>query len=250
MKATLYNFSILFRASSLQNLGVYDFYSLLSISVEPSCWPCIWWSGTGGFEEQGKFIFCSPKLHAPILSSIHRILVLVFLSMLWVGILGLEFWIDRKSLSPGFALQTLLNNNNNKKIIIIIKTNRLEFCVHFNQTLRYICSNYYRNSSIVIMINSSYFSHSVDCMATWRINSLHSVDCMATWRMNSLHSVGCMATWRMNSLHSVDCMATWRMNSLHSVDCMVGWRMSSLHSVDCKDDWLKDELLTFRGLHG
>ena len=37
-------------ASSLQNITVpQDYYSPLSFSVEPSCWPCIRWCGTEGF---------------------------------------------------------------------------------------------------------------------------------------------------------------------------------------------------------
>ena len=44
--------------SPLQNLAVpQDFYSPLSISLERFGWPCIWWCGIGGFQEQVQCLF-------------------------------------------------------------------------------------------------------------------------------------------------------------------------------------------------
>ena len=50
--------SVYFCASTLKNLGVpQDFYSPLSLSLEWSGWPHIWWFGIGGFQEQVQCIF-------------------------------------------------------------------------------------------------------------------------------------------------------------------------------------------------
>ena len=50
--------SVYFCASPLHNLAVsQDFYSPLSLSLERSGWPRIWWCGIGGFQEQVKCLF-------------------------------------------------------------------------------------------------------------------------------------------------------------------------------------------------
>ena len=38
-----------------------DFYSPLSISLEWSGWPSIWWCGIGAFQEQVQCLFCWPS---------------------------------------------------------------------------------------------------------------------------------------------------------------------------------------------
>ena len=74
-------------SSSTVNLWHQDFYSPLSISVQRSCQPCIRWSGTGGFQKLGQWMFFYwPKLLATFLSTT----VFHFSSFfLYVGIVGL-----------------------------------------------------------------------------------------------------------------------------------------------------------------
>ena len=78
---SLLSILIHFLSNRLQHVMVYDrrskmvnvvfcrvnLYSPLSVSVERSCWPCIWWCGTGRFQELGQCFFIG--LLCPILSS-------------------------------------------------------------------------------------------------------------------------------------------------------------------------------------
>ena len=47
----------------------YDFYSLVSVSVERSKWPLVRWCGTGGFEEQGQCLFIGLAARSLFVSS-------------------------------------------------------------------------------------------------------------------------------------------------------------------------------------
>ena len=77
--------------SSLQNLAVLqDFYFAVSITVEWSCWPRIWWCGTGRFQDSSQCLLLALLL-APFLSP------MFFLSLL--SFHGLVLW--------GWGLQTL-----------------------------------------------------------------------------------------------------------------------------------------------
>ena len=52
--------------ASLQNLAVQqDFYSLLGVPLDRSCWPSIPWCGTGGFQEQGRCFFIGLSCSIP-----------------------------------------------------------------------------------------------------------------------------------------------------------------------------------------
>ena len=67
------------RATLLQNLAVpQDLYSLLSVPKERSCWPCIRWYGTIGFQEQGRCFFIGLSCLIPFC------LLLFYLSLLSV----------------------------------------------------------------------------------------------------------------------------------------------------------------------
>ena len=60
---------VYFCTSPLQNFAVpQDFYSPLSISLEWSGWPRIWWCGIGGFKEQVRCLFVGLVALSPSLS--------------------------------------------------------------------------------------------------------------------------------------------------------------------------------------
>ena len=82
--------SVYLCASSLQNLAVpQDLYSHFSVPVERSCWPCIRWCGTDGFQELGKCFFIDPSCSIRFLSS-ENFPFLFFLSVGWYcWVLGL-----------------------------------------------------------------------------------------------------------------------------------------------------------------
>ena len=63
--------SVYLCSTSLQNLAVpHDFCYPLSVPLEWSCWPRVWWCGTGGFQEQGQCFFYWLKLLYPYYSFI------------------------------------------------------------------------------------------------------------------------------------------------------------------------------------
>ena len=97
--------------SSLQNTAVpQDFYSPLSVSVEHSCWPCIRWCGTGGFQKQGQCFFIGLSCSLPFCRLLFS---LSLFSIGWYCGAGVFRLIGCKSLSHILALQTFWNNNNN-----------------------------------------------------------------------------------------------------------------------------------------
>ena len=58
LHAVLWSHIIVLCTAPLQNLAVpQDFNSSLSISMERSGWPRIWWCGIGGFQEQVRCLF-------------------------------------------------------------------------------------------------------------------------------------------------------------------------------------------------
>ena len=58
--------SVYICASSLPILTVpQDFYTIISVSVEQFCRPCIRWCGTGGFHEQGQCFFIGLSCSLP-----------------------------------------------------------------------------------------------------------------------------------------------------------------------------------------
>ena len=99
-------------ASSLQNFAVrQDHYSPLSGPAELSCWPCVRWCGTGGFEEHSQCIFIGLSCSIPFCRLYFFFSLLsVYSLVLWGGVFGL---IAYRSLSPNLALLTSFNNNNN-----------------------------------------------------------------------------------------------------------------------------------------
>ena len=89
-------------------------YSLVSISVELSWWPRIRYCGTGGFQEQGQWLFTGLASSSLFVSRCFPIINLH--SMGWycgAGVFGL---IGCYSHSPILALQTFFNDNNNNWI--------------------------------------------------------------------------------------------------------------------------------------
>ena len=98
--------SVCFCASPLQNLTVsQDFYSPLSISLEWSSWPRIWWCGIGGFQEQVQCLF--------------------------VGLVALSFFV----FNYFFCLQLLYCKNNIAKSNWTIQTICLTFTYLFLRPL-------------------------------------------------------------------------------------------------------------------
>ena len=90
-----------------------DLYSPLRVPEERSCCPCIRWSGTGGFQEQGQcFISMSGSIDNNIVFYyLYRSLLSVYMLVLWVGVFGL---IGCRSLSRSLSLPTSFNNNIDK----------------------------------------------------------------------------------------------------------------------------------------
>ena len=81
------------------------------VSVKRSCWPCIRWCGSGGFQEQGQYFFVLQA--APSLVALYCFPLLFFLSIgVYCGavVVGL---IGCKLLTPCLALPTSFNNYNN-----------------------------------------------------------------------------------------------------------------------------------------
>ena len=72
---------ILMRILNTEPSSTANFYSLLSISVERSCWPFTGWSGTGVFLEQSQCFFYRVNLLALCLFSI----LFYFLSFVSIG---------------------------------------------------------------------------------------------------------------------------------------------------------------------
>ena len=107
--------SVYLCASPLQNLAVpQDFYSPLSLSLERSGWPCIWWCGIGEFQEQVQCLFVS--LVALSFFVFNYFPFLFFSSIGWQCGTGVFRLIGCQSPSPGFALPIFFNNNNNSRL--------------------------------------------------------------------------------------------------------------------------------------
>ena len=100
--------------SSLLNLAVpQGLYSTLSVPVERSCWQCIRWCGTGGFQEHGQCFFIGISFLIPFR--------LVF-SVSLLSVCGMVLWgcvvfslIGCKSLTASLALQISFINLYYKK---------------------------------------------------------------------------------------------------------------------------------------
>ena len=129
--------SVYLCASSLQNLAVpQDVYYPLSFPVERSCWPCIRWCGTAGFQERGQYLFIG--LTCSILSST----IFPFLFFLSIGgyygagVFGL---IGCRSLSGSLALPTSFNNNNNHDNSNNNNNNLIQFCMMYDCTMHVCC---------------------------------------------------------------------------------------------------------------
>ena len=75
--------------ASLQNLAVsQDIYSPISVPLEQSCWPCIRWCGTLGFQEQGQcfFIGLSCSIVTIVFYYFSHSLLSVNRLVLWAGV--------------------------------------------------------------------------------------------------------------------------------------------------------------------
>ena len=99
--------------SSLQKLAVpHRLYSSISVPLQRSCWLCIRWSGTAGFQEEGQCFLDGLSYSISFLSST-VFPFLFFLSIVYdcgAGVFGLIGW---RSLSLSLALLASFNNNNN-----------------------------------------------------------------------------------------------------------------------------------------
>ena len=101
-------------AASLLNHAVpQDFYSSLSVPLERSCWPCIRWCGTGGFQEQGQCFFCLSCSIPTIVFYFSLSPSFCLYSIGWYCGAGFFGLIGCLSLSLSLALLTSFNNNNN-----------------------------------------------------------------------------------------------------------------------------------------
>ena len=103
--------SVYFCASPMQNLAVPQTFIPLSVSVEWSGWPLIWWCGIGGFQEQAQCLFVGLVTLAVFVFNYFPFLF--FSSIGWycgAGVFGL---IGCQSPSPSLALPIFFNNNNN-----------------------------------------------------------------------------------------------------------------------------------------
>ena len=120
-------------ASTLQYKVVpQDFYSLLSVSAERSCPPCIRCCGTDGFQGQSQcfcFVLSCSLIFCLLLFSISLLLSIGWYCGAWVfGLTGC------KSLSPSLAMHNNNNNNNNTQT----KTYGC-FRIYMSDTVRFTC---------------------------------------------------------------------------------------------------------------
>ena len=113
--------SVYLCASLLQNHAVtQEFYSHFSVTVKRSCRPCIWWCGTGEFQEQGRCFSIGLSCSLPFTSitffnysfQLLTSLQLLFSAGWYCGavVFGL---IGRQSLPPSVAFSSLFKNNDN-----------------------------------------------------------------------------------------------------------------------------------------
>ena len=94
----------------------------LSIFLEWSGWPRIWWCGIGGFQEQVQCLFVG--LVALSFLGFNYFPFLFFSSIGWLCGAGVFGLIGCQSPSPGLALPIFFNNNNGCRSSSMSKSDR------------------------------------------------------------------------------------------------------------------------------